>query len=231
MNVFLLENFYNPFLKMIHYYDVLDGEIYQNSNKDHFVNLNKMLLEKSPENAKMFQNIYSIFEELKKHNLSYDDAINPNNYGYKNNAYAIFDIGYGDKLNYKVDVEKIDEDSEEMFYRRKKNIPPDITKKIFDFFKVDDLKHFNSGQNGDLYEYNNMLLKITKDANEAVNAKKILNKRLKHIAEIYQIYRLKHKKQNYYILLIEKLKPASATIFIEKVEQLADAIKELKYSK
>lgn len=102
MNVFLLENFYNPFLKMIHYYDVLDGEIYQNSNKDHFVNLNEMLLEKNPENAKMFQNIYSIFEELKKHNLSYNDAINPNNYGYKNNAYAIFDIGYGDKLNYRV---------------------------------------------------------------------------------------------------------------------------------
>lgn len=223
MKIFISENIKkeNP-LKNFIFQDFL--EWYEmNALSEYQINYAKeYVLNNKKELYPFFKNLLVILDELKKYNLPFSDISNPKNWGIKNKHYALFDIGYGDRTRFDVDVDEIiDEDQSDYITRDGEKIykktPKDLREKILKHFNVENATYLNSGYFGDVFDIgNNKLLKITNDANEAKNAKKIIGKNLEYVANIYNAYKILWDNLPYYILFIEKIKTDGVAKYVNE---------------
>ena len=87
-----------------------------------------------------------------------------------------------------------------------KGTESEIAAKIAKHLNLGKFAPLGSGTGGFAYYIpNNRVLKITKDKTEAVEAFKIKGKKLKHIANIYEVYELKGKYKGTYVIISELL--------------------------
>ena len=82
----------------------------------------------------------------------------------------------------------------------------EIVQKLAKHFKIGKVAPLGSGTNGFAYYIpNNKVLKVTKDKSEAAEAYKIKGKKLKHLANIYEVYALKGRFTGTYVIISELL--------------------------
>jgi hypothetical protein len=80
-----------------------------------------------------------------------------------------------------------------------------------------------SGARGEAFDIgNNIVLKVTTDASEAAASKQIVGKQLKHVNQIYDVFKVPDSHK--YIILQKKLNPLSKAQL--EMYQLADALTE-----
>lgn len=82
----------------------------------------------------------------------------------------------------------------------------EIVQKLTKHFKIGKVAPLGSGTNGFAYYIpNNKVLKVTKDRSEAAEAYKIKGNKLKHLANIYEVYALKGRFAGTYVIISELL--------------------------
>ena len=148
----------------------------------------------------VFDNLVNIAKEMRKYGLDSYDIGNWRNWGVKNGHLAIFDVGYGDKHEHIGDIPMLEEGPPQS--------APEIALKLLDkvkgYFNIREYGYL--GGNGAAFEIeNNNVLKITTDKSEASNALKIRGKNLEYIADIRNVFSKVFEKEQYYIILLEKL--------------------------
>jgi len=156
----------------------------------------------------LFKQILSIIDELKEHNINTDDYRNTDNWGLKPNGdLAMFDLGFG---NY---FEEFDENPEYLELHESDTLLNKILKKL----NISSSTFVGGGMFGFAHDIgDNKILKITKDKTEAINSKKIINKKLYHIADVYDVKQFTSNDRIYYIIILEKLKIDSHLDKLEK---------------
>lgn len=161
-------------------------------------NLEDIFLSKLKDNQLkwLFNQILEVITELRKHGI-YCEYLNSSNWGLKKDKnLAIFDLGYGNYFEeFEVEPTTLDIDD-------KSNVLSQILKKM----GIKTSKYIDSGTFGHAHDIgNNKILKITKDKTEAINSKKILGKKMSHIADIYDVRQTIINETPYYIIILEKL--------------------------
>ena len=82
----------------------------------------------------------------------------------------------------------------------------EIVRKLAKHFKIGKTAPLGSGTNGFAYYIpNNRVLKVTKDKSEVAESHKILEKKCKHLANIYGTYALHGKYEGTYVIISELL--------------------------
>jgi hypothetical protein len=154
----------------------------------------------------LFDNILLIIDELKNNNINTYDYKNMGNLGIKDNGnLAMFDLGFGDYF------EKFEKLPEELDLIADNN----LHKKILTRLGFKKSKELGSGFFGHAFDVgDNKVMKITKDKSEAVNSNKIKDKKMNHIANIYDVKQITIRNSIYYIIILEKLK---TTINFQKI--------------
>lgn len=90
----------------------------------------------------------------------------------------------------------------------KPNISPEAIKYLLNKMKISNATYLGSGASGDAYQFDNRVIKFTKDIKEARFAQKLAGKNFAHIANIYKVSRYAEKAGDWiYIILMEKLQP------------------------
>lgn len=183
--------------------------------------IKKLMLNSNFSYVGLFQNFINIADELKQNGLVIGDIDNSNNWGLKNGALAIFDIGFGQDWTHLNDIDVISEngqrDEDPAISDRMKSIAKKIGHEIIKYL---------GGQNyGYAYEVSGgKVLKITTDPTEAKNSLKIVNKQMKYIANIYKVYKYMIHWDIYYIILLEKLDTNGIQQAIEGYNKIDDFI-------
>lgn len=146
----------------------------------------------------MFHQVISMIDELKANGVNSGDYLNTSNWGYKPNGnLGIFDIGFGDYF------EKFEVEPEDMVINRDVNMLDKIKEKL----GIQNSEYVGGGMFGFAHDIgNNRILKITKDKSEAINSKKVIGKKLNHIANIFDVRRFILRDVEYYTIILEKLK-------------------------
>ncbi len=138
----------------------------------------------------MFSQVLKVCDELNSFNIQTGDIVNWENWGKKGNELAMFDLGYGKEKN--VDFPLLEAISPAM-------------EKIFKALHIENYKWLGSGHNGHAYSIDgNRVLKLTTDVTEANNAKKLIGKQCVHLANVYNVYKLK-EREGMYITICERL--------------------------
>jgi hypothetical protein len=156
----------------------------------------------------LFNQILELIDELKVNNIVTDDYMNTSNWGLKPNGdLAMFDLGFG---NY---FEEFDEDPESLELHENNTLLDKILHKL----NIPSSTFIGGGMFGFAHDIgDNKILKITKDKTEAINSNKIIGKRMKHIANIYDVKQFTSNDRVYYIIVLEKLKLDSNLDELEK---------------
>jgi len=163
----------------------------------------------------LYQQIFLLIDELKINNIDTDDFLNTNNWGYKSTGnLGMFDVGFGNYFN-QFDVEPDEINLNE----------DDLLNKIKSQLKIGASDYMGSGLFGHAHDIgNNRVLKITKDKTEAMNSQKIIGKNLNHVANIYDVKRFSRDNQEYYTIVLEKLKLDTALeTTYQQLDELFDA--------
>lgn len=146
----------------------------------------------------LFYQLLSLINELRVNDINTSEYTNTSNMGLKPNGYlGMFDIGFG---NY---FENFEKQPEEL------NINENtLLDKIKNSLGIkSNSAYIGSGFFGHAHDIgDNKILKITKDKSEAINSYKIIGKNMIHIANIYDVRKVKINKIQYYTIILEKLK-------------------------
>lgn len=153
-----------------------------------------------PKQKWLFNQLLDTIKELRDNNIFSDDFLNTSNWGVKKDGmFGIFDIGFGDGFE---EFEK-DYEPESIDISHTDGI---LLDKIKNKLNIGRSEYIGGGMFGFAHDIgDNKVLKITKDKTEAINSKKIKNKKLKHIADIYDVYKFSHRDKIYYVIILEKL--------------------------
>jgi hypothetical protein len=147
----------------------------------------------------LLDQLLSIIDEMRKHNISSDDYMNDSNWGYKDKStLGVFDLGFGDYYD------EFEETPDEIIIDKDSNLS------LLDFIKdkmnIKDSTYIGGGFFGYAHDIGSgKILKITKDKTEAINAKKVMGKELTHIANVYDVKKFERKSNMYFIIVLEKL--------------------------
>jgi len=111
---------------------------------------------------------------------------------------------YDHNLGFGLEPQHVDESIENLKQKDSDIIAYNINKKL----NIGNKPIFLSkGKNGYAYNLgNNKILKITTDISEAIESKKILNKKNNHIADIYNVFQIEYNNKIFYAIILEKLK-------------------------
>lgn len=138
----------------------------------------------------LFNNILDVCDELNKFDIKCGDLLNTDNWGMKNNKLVFFDMGNGEERNVSGNVPIVEA-----------SIPRPI-QRVFDVLGVSG-EYIGSGTNGHAYRLSDgRVLKQTTDRSEAVNSKKLIGHSVEHLANIYNVYKLR-ENENIYIIILE----------------------------
>lgn len=152
----------------------------------------------------LYKQIISMIDEMKEYNITSDDYLNIDNWGIKPNGnLGLFDIGFGnyfEEFEKEPDIIKLNESS--MY----KEIIDENIHKIKNKLNISYLSYIDSGFFGNAYNIgNNEILKITGDKSEAINCYKIINKKLNHIVNVYDVKQFEIDNKIFYSIIEEKL--------------------------
>jgi 8-oxo-dGTP pyrophosphatase MutT (NUDIX family) len=108
--------------------------------------------------------------------------------------------------------------------------------KVFKLYGINTYNLIGGGSFGLAYDIgDNKIMKITTDKTEAVNSKKIINKKNKYLSNIYDVKTVKFKflgdEKKYYIIILEKLKTDNQIKYMFKRLKTFFRQNELPYSK
>lgn len=163
--------------------------------------LNKPLIKDKTLNW-LFDQMINLCKELRFYRINSTDFLNTNNWGVKKDgSLGVFDIGFGDYFDDFDDANKPKNleisDVEET----------GLLKNILSKYDIKEATLLGSGLFGHAHDIgNNRVLKITKDKTEAINSKRIEGKKLKHVADIYNVDYFERSGKTYYVIILEKLK-------------------------
>jgi len=145
-----------------------------------------------------FNQMLELIDELKDNNINTDDYKNVYNLGFKpNGGLAMFDLGFGDYF------EHFEEDPASIELQENNTIIDRLLKTM----NIPFSEFIGKGMFGFAHDIgDNKILKITKDKSEAVNSNKIKGKKLKHIANIYDVKQFIENEVTYYVIVLEKLR-------------------------
>lgn len=164
----------------------------------------------------LFYQIKLIIDDLRKNNINTGDFLNTSNLGLKSNGdLAMFDIGFGDYF------EGFAKEPEELDLTENQTLLDKIKTKL----NIKEKTHnIGGGMFGWAHDIgNNKVLKITKDKSEAVNSQKIIGKNLKHLANVFDVKKLKTNNKEYYLIILEKLKTdTNIDILFKDLEKFFD---------
>lgn len=107
--------------------------------------------------------------------------------------------------------------------------------KVFKLYNITNYELIGGGAFGLAYDIgNNKIMKITSDKTEAINSKKIVNKKNTHLSDIYDVKTIKFKylgdEKKYYIIILEKLKTDNQIKYMFKRLKTFFRQNELPYS-
>lgn len=138
----------------------------------------------------LFNNILDVCDELNKFDIKCGDILNADNWGIKNNKLVFFDVGNAQDKTFSGDVPLIEA------------VIPRPIQRIFAALGVSG-EYLGSGTNGHAYKLSDgRVLKQTTDRSEAVNSKKLIGQNVEHLANVYNVYKLK-ENENIYIIILE----------------------------
>lgn len=85
-------------------------------------------------------------------------------------------------------------------------IPEELPSKLVDYLGVEYARLLGSGMFGSAYDIgDNTVMKITTDVSEATNAYRVLGKRNKHLADVYNVYKLEEQYDSFFVIVMERL--------------------------
>lgn len=163
----------------------------------------------------LLEQLLNVIGEMRKYNISSDDYMNDSNWGYKDRStLGVFDLGFGDYYD------EFEETPDEIIIDKDSNLS------LLDFIKdkmnIKDSTYIGGGFFGYAHDIGDgKILKITKDKTEAINAKKVLGKNLTHIANVYDVKKIKTKSKMYFIIVLEKL------VLDKELEIIHEELKEV----
>lgn len=148
----------------------------------------------------LFNQVLAIITELRQYRIETSDYLNTDNWGLKpDGQLGMFDIGFGDYFD---DFENAP-DSLDL------NEQSEMLNKILKQLNIPSAEYLGSGYFGAAHDIgNNKVLKLTRDKSEAINSQKLIGKKLKHIADIYEVKQFVSTLNNktHYAIILEKLR-------------------------
>ena len=156
--------------------------------------------------------IFAIKDELVRLGINSNDFSRYENLGYKNGVLTYFDVG-----DYKADEPTFGDKNTILLPEGQENLTEEYDRQTADEIAMQVAQqkglgnptYMRGGRHGIAYDIgNDRVLKITKDKSEAVENLKLIDKKLKYVAEIFHVYEVKsksHEIPDTYAIVLEKL--------------------------